>query len=56
MLATVKARIAAGKLQVIEVQPAFARYGRDAWVSMAGRSACPALELFRGFVNLNFHD
>jgi DNA-binding transcriptional LysR family regulator len=56
MYKTAKARIAAGKLQVIEVQPAIARHGRYALVSMAGRSECPPLELFRGFVHLNFHD
>jgi DNA-binding transcriptional LysR family regulator len=56
MFGTAKAKIAPGKLQVIEVQPNVARLGRYALVSMAGRSESPPMELFRGFVHVNFHD
>lgn len=56
MFATAKARIAAGKLQLIEVQPNVARLGRYALVSMAGRSEPPPLTLFRGFAHEHFQD
>jgi DNA-binding transcriptional LysR family regulator len=54
IFATAKARIAAGRLQVLEVQPNVARLGRYALVSMAGRSESPPIELFRRFVAANF--
>jgi len=54
--ATAKARIAAGRLRIIEVEPPVARLGRYALVTMAGRSESPPLELFRGFVHAHFHD
>jgi hypothetical protein len=56
IFATAKARIAAGKLQAIEVQPHFQRLGRYALVTMAGRSESPPLELFRSFAHAHFHD
>jgi DNA-binding transcriptional LysR family regulator len=54
IFATAKARIAAGRLQVLEVQPNVVRLGRYALVSMAGRSESPPIELFRRFVAANF--
>jgi DNA-binding transcriptional LysR family regulator len=56
MYATAKARIAAGAMQVLEVQPHIERLGRYALVTMAGRSESPPLELFRSFVHAHFHD
>jgi DNA-binding transcriptional LysR family regulator len=56
VFATAKARIAAGKLHAIEVQPRFKSLGRYALVTMAGRSESPPLELFRSFVHTYFHD
>lgn len=56
IFASARARIAAGKLQIIEVLPPVERTGQYALVSLAGRSESPTLKLFRDFVHVHFHD
>lgn len=56
IFATAKARIAAGRLRVVEVRPSTQRLGQYALVTMAGRSESPPLKLFRDFVHTHFHD
>jgi DNA-binding transcriptional LysR family regulator len=56
IFASGRARIAAGRLQIIEVRPHVERMGQYALVSLAGRSESPALKLFRDFVHVHFHD
>ena len=54
IFASARARIAAGKLQEIKLEPHVERLGLYAMVSLARRSESPALTLFREFAHANF--
>lgn len=49
-----EARIAAGRVCEIHVQPHFERFGQYALVTLARRSMSPAVEVFRAFFAENF--
>lgn len=54
IFACARARIAAGRVCEIQVQPHFERFGKYALVTLARRSTSPAVEVFRGFFAQNF--
>lgn len=54
IFACARARIAAGRVCEIQVQPHVERFGQYALVTLARRSMSPAVEVFRGFVAENF--
>lgn len=54
IFASARARIAAGKLREIKLEPHLERLGLYAMVSLARRSESPALTLFREFAHANF--
>ncbi len=54
IFACARARIAAGRVCEIHVEPHFERVGEYALVSLARRSTSPAAEAFRGFFAENF--
>ncbi len=54
IFACARARIAAGRICEIQVQPHFERFGEYALVTLARRSTSPAVEAFRGFFAENF--
>ena len=54
IFACARARIAAGRVCEIQVQPHFERVGQYALVTLARRSMSPAVQLFQGFFAENF--
>ena len=54
IFACARARIAAGRIREIHVQPHFERFGQYALVTLARRSMSPAVEVFRAFFAENF--
>jgi len=54
IFACARARIAAGRVCEIHVQPHFERLGQYALVTLARRSMSPAVEVFRAFFAENF--
>lgn len=54
IFACARARIAAGRVREIQVQPHAERLGHYALVTLAGRTEAPALRLFRDFVRQHF--
>lgn len=54
IFACARARIAAGRVCEIHVQPHFERFGQYALVTLARRSMSPAVEVFRAFFAENF--
>ena len=54
IFACARARIAAGRIREIQVEPHFERFGQYALVTLARRSTSPAVEVFRGFFAENF--
>ncbi|MBL8436550.1 MAG: LysR family transcriptional regulator [Zoogloea sp.] len=54
IFACARARIAAGRVCEIHVEPHFERFGQYALVSLARRSTSPAVEAFRSFFADNF--
>ena len=53
IFACARARIAAGRICEIQVQPHVERFGEYALVSLARRSTSPAVEVFRAFFMAN---
>lgn len=56
IFASARARIAAGRVQEIRVEPHAERVGHYALVSLARRSESPAVELFRQFAREQFRE
>lgn len=56
IFACARARIAAGRICEIQVQPHVERFGEYALVSLARRSTSPAVEVFRGFFRDSFRE
>ncbi|MBN8440907.1 MAG: LysR family transcriptional regulator [Thauera sp.] len=56
IFASARARIAAGRLREIRVEPHVERVGKYALVSLARRSESPALTFFREFARQNFRE
>lgn len=54
IFACARARIAAGRVCEIQVEPHFERFGQYALVTLARRSMSPAVEVFRAFFAENF--
>ena len=54
IFACARARIAAGRVCEIQVEPHFERFGQYALVTLARRSESPAVEVFRGVFRENF--
>lgn len=56
IFACARARIAAGRICEVQVQPHVERFGEYALVSLARRSTSPAVEVFRGFFRDSFRE
>lgn len=56
IFACARARIGAGRICEVQVQPHVERFGEYALVSLARRSTSPAVEVFRGFFRDNFRE